>query len=77
MSNAPRLTRRAARRRRLTLAIVIAAAALDCASARADGRWCASVQGPDGGFVSCAYSSWQQCQAALSGQGGICYRSPR
>jgi Protein of unknown function (DUF3551) len=76
MSNAPRLTQRAARRRGLTLAIVIAAA-LDCAAGRAEGRWCASAQGPDGGFVSCSYSSWQQCQAALSGQGGICYRSPR
>jgi hypothetical protein len=59
------------------LSVVIVLAALDApAPARAEDLWCASVQGPDGGYVSCGYASWQQCQAALSGQGGICYRNP-
>jgi hypothetical protein len=67
--------------RKATLALaamlVVAVAALDArAPARAEGLWCASVQGPDGGYVSCSYASWQQCQAALSGQGGICHRNP-
>jgi hypothetical protein len=52
-------------------------AALVAVPIGAQAGWCASVTGPDGGFVSCGYTSWQQCQAALSGQGGICYRSPR
>jgi hypothetical protein len=59
------------------LAAVIVLAGLDArAPARAEGLWCASVQGPDGGYVSCSYASWQQCQAALSGNGGICHRNP-
>ena len=44
--------------------------------ARAGAPWCASVTGPEGGYVSCSYVSWQQCQAALSGLGGICYMNP-
>jgi hypothetical protein len=55
---------------------VAIAAALACAPAPAQAQWCASVQGPDGGFVTCGYKSWQQCRAALSGQGGICYPDP-
>ena len=62
----------------LMLGAVIVLAALDAgAGARAEGLWCASAQGPDGGYVSCSYASWRQCQAALSGQGGICHRNPR
>jgi hypothetical protein len=61
----------------LMLGAVIVLLALDAgAGARAEGLWCASVQGPDGGYVSCGYASWQQCRAALSGQGGICHRNP-
>jgi hypothetical protein len=59
----------------LVLGVAIAAA-LTGAPAHGQARWCASVQGPDGGFVSCGYVSWQQCRAALSGQGGICHRDP-
>jgi hypothetical protein len=55
-----------------------AAIALTFAGAptRAEAQWCASVEGGNGGFVSCGYSSWQQCRAALSGQGGICHLDP-
>jgi hypothetical protein len=63
---------------RAVFALVIAiAAALFAASGSAQAAWCASVTGPDGGFVSCGYVSWQQCRAAVSGQGGICYPEPR
>jgi hypothetical protein len=65
--------------RALRAGLVLGAAiALTFASApmRAEAQWCASVQGPDGGFVSCGYRNWQQCRAALSGQGGICYPDP-
>ena len=44
--------------------------------ARAGAPWCASITGPEGGYVSCSYVTWQQCQAALSGLGGICYMNP-
>jgi hypothetical protein len=76
MSNSRR-SNRAARRAGLALGVAIAAGALVGAPPRAQARWCASVPGPDGGFVSCGYTSWQQCRAAISGQGGICYLRPR
>ncbi|HEV2956189.1 MAG TPA: DUF3551 domain-containing protein [Xanthobacteraceae bacterium] len=63
---------------RVALALAIAmAAALIAAPTRAQAGWCASASGPDGGFVNCGYASWQQCRAALSGQGGICHADPR
>ena len=66
------------RQMRAALALGIAIlAALVVASSPAQAGWCASVTGPDGGFVSCGYASWQQCRAAVSGQGGICYPNPR
>jgi hypothetical protein len=55
---------------------VAVAAALAGAPAHGQARWCASVEGGNGGFVSCGYATWQQCQAALSGQGGICHPDP-
>jgi hypothetical protein len=63
---------------RVAFALGIAVvAALVAAPGSAQAGWCASVTGPDGGFVSCGYTSWQQCRAAVSGQGGICYPEPR
>ncbi len=71
------LRRRCMRRATLAFGVVIVAGVLDAgAPARADGAWCASVTGPEGGYVSCNYSSWQQCQATLSGLGGICHTNP-
>ena len=69
-------TGQGARRGGIALAVALAAA-LVAAPSRAQAGWCASVTGPDGGFVTCGYVSWQQCRAALSGQGGICYPEPR
>src|SRR5438477_8222543 len=41
------------------LALVAAGLVLDgAAPARAEGPWCASVTGPDGGYVLCNYASW-------------------
>ncbi len=42
-------------------------------AARAEGAWCASNQGPDGGYTSCSYTSWNQCMEAVRGSGGICF----
>jgi hypothetical protein len=38
--------------------------------------WCASVTGPDGGYVSCSYATGQECMTTLSGLGGICHPNP-
>jgi Protein of unknown function (DUF3551) len=51
-------------------------AALVAAPSRAQAGWCATAFGPDGGFVNCGYATWQQCRAAVSGQGGICHANP-
>ena len=59
------------------LALGIAAiAALVAAPSHAQAGWCATAFGPDGGFVNCGYATWQQCRAAVSGQGGICHANP-
>ena len=46
------------------------------APALADGAWCGSMYGPDGGYVTCTYATREQCVAAASGVGGICYENP-
>jgi hypothetical protein len=46
------------------------------APARADGAWCGSMYGPDGGYVTCTYATREQCVAAASGVGGICFENP-
>ena len=56
--------------------IILAAAALATASltsipAHADGPWCArDVLGG----TNCGFHSFEQCQAAISGNGGFCSR---
>lgn len=37
--------------------------------------WCAVVGGR-GGATNCYFSTWDQCRAAASGNGGFCYRNP-
>jgi uncharacterized protein DUF3551 len=68
--------RRRARQLALGAGVMVAIWACGGTSARADGTWCASVQGPDGGAVSCSYATWQQCMASLGGVGGICHLNP-
>jgi uncharacterized protein DUF3551 len=69
---------RGKRTTRAALALgIVTVAALVAAPISAQAGWCASVTGPDGGFVSCGYASWAQCRASVSGQGGICYPEPR
>lgn len=46
------------------------------APAFADSAWCASIYGPDGGYVTCAYATRDQCTVAASGVGGVCYGNP-
>jgi hypothetical protein len=46
------------------------------APALADGAWCGSMYGPDGGYVTCPYATREQCMMAASGVGGVCYPNP-
>ena len=46
------------------------------APALADGAWCGSMYGPDGGYVTCSYATREQCVVAASGVGGVCYENP-
>jgi hypothetical protein len=69
-------------------AILLGAAALTAAlffntspaSAQAGGYrlypWCAVISGGKaGGATNCYFSTWDQCRAAASGNGGFCYRN--
>lgn len=44
------------------------------ATALAQGVWCARMLG---GGESCGFATFGQCQAALSGNGGMCVQNPR
>jgi hypothetical protein len=51
------------------LSLMLAMAPL--ATARAEGSWCAQYGGGNGG-TNCGFYSFQQCMAAVSGNGGFC-----
>jgi hypothetical protein len=56
------------------IAITFAALSLSVTGARADGTWCAHY-GDKGGGTNCGFYSFEQCQAARSGNGGFCQRN--
>jgi hypothetical protein len=43
------------------------------AQSRENYPWCARY---DGYTYNCGFVTWQQCQANISGIGGICYQNP-
>jgi hypothetical protein len=58
-------------------AVVLAACGLGAPVASAEGReypWCARY---DTWSYNCGFATWQQCQATISGAGGICQQNPR
>jgi len=55
------------------LAITFAALSLSTIGARADGTWCAHYGVP---HTNCGFYSFQQCMAAISGNGGFCQPNP-
>jgi hypothetical protein len=57
------------------VAITFAALSLSTVAARADGTWCAHY-GFQGGATNCGFYSFEQCQAARSGNGGFCQPNP-
>ncbi|MBX9841215.1 MAG: DUF3551 domain-containing protein [Xanthobacteraceae bacterium] len=59
--------------RKIALASAIAFAAAFSGTAKADPyRWCAEYGGGRGGGTNCYFVTFQQCQAAISGNGGFC-----
>ena len=44
-------------------------------SARYRAPWCSNFG--DGGAYECSYNTFEQCQAAISGVGGLCTVNPR
>jgi hypothetical protein len=57
------------------LAIIGLAASVGPASAEITYPWCAQY-GNRGGARNCGFSTWEQCRAALSGNGGYCIENP-
>ncbi len=53
------------------LAMLIASSMTDAAKADPY-RWCAEYGGGRGGGTNCYFMTLQQCQAAVSGNGGFC-----
>ena len=55
-------------------AITFAGLLLSSSGAHADGTWCAHCGSNVG--TNCGFYSFQQCEAARSGNGGFCYQNP-
>src|SRR5580704_15330425 len=67
------------RKMRIILAALsfwLAASAIDTASAEVVYPWCAYYGGKTGG-TNCGFSTFQQCLAAIAGNGGNCSSNPR
>ena len=58
----------------LLLGILIGTAAAGSRAAAENYSWCAYYGGGMGG-TNCGFASYQQCVAALSGNGGFCARN--
>ena len=56
------------------VALLLATLASDRAAA-AEYPWCA-YYGDDHGGINCGFTSWQQCRATISGNGGDCQPNP-
>jgi hypothetical protein len=57
------------------IAVTFVALSLSTIGARAEGTWCAEYGGRGGGGTNCGFYSFQQCEAARSGNGGFCRRN--
>jgi Protein of unknown function (DUF3551) len=57
----------------LTLANLATLAFAPASPAQADPyKWCADYRGRGGGGTNCYFSTFEQCQASISGVGGFC-----
>jgi hypothetical protein len=55
------------------VSIALAMLTMSTIGARADGSWCANYGTGPG--ANCGFYSYQQCMAALSGNGGVCVQN--
>jgi hypothetical protein len=53
------------------VSITLATLSMSTIGARAEGSWCANYNA-GGGMTNCGFYSYQQCMAAISGNGGFC-----
>ena len=58
-----------------TLAIITFAAAILSAGEAHAAPWCA-LYGDKGGATNCGFFTFEQCRAAVSGNGGFCQANP-
>jgi Protein of unknown function (DUF3551) len=58
-----------------TSALLVAAAAIATPAQAQNYPWCAQYGNGTGGARNCGFSSFQQCQADVSGIGGFCERN--
>ena len=62
--------------RTITLLTLLAAPLFLCSGPAAAAPWCAQYGGGDkGGGTNCGFYSFEQCMAAISGNGGFCTRN--
>ena len=60
----------------LVALVILCGVALSGTAANAQNYpWCAQYGGRDGGAQNCGFSTFGQCMAALSGNGGFCNRN--
>jgi Protein of unknown function (DUF3551) len=52
------------------VSITLATLSLSTFGALAEGKWCAHYGGR--GATNCGFNSYEQCMAAISGNGGYC-----
>ena len=57
------------------LGILIGIAAISTAAQAQNYPWCADYGGKMGGSSNCGFSTYEQCMATLSGNGGFCNRN--
>jgi len=62
--------------RTIALAAIMFATLSLCADGVQAAPWCAQYGGGKGGAGNCGFYSFEQCMAALWGNGGFCSRNP-
>lgn len=59
----------------LVLGLIAVSSVIGSSAAAQNYPWCAEYGGRMGGSSNCGFTSFQQCMAALSGNGGFCNRN--
>jgi hypothetical protein len=57
------------------IGILLGVTALSSGAQAQNYPWCADYGGKMGGSSNCGFSTFEQCMAALSGNGGFCNRN--